>query len=256
MVCSFNNFINGLIKYYKLIDLYGTQASFKVDKKDYFKTNMGSFLTILTILISFSSFIYFFLMFFDDKSPRLLFSIKNIFDPPLTNLNLDNYGFGFSLQDPFTYDQFIDETIYHPLVFQMTGTRVQRGNASIFEWSAIPMDLVNCNINKFPKDYHKIMKDLPFNDYYCLKEPSFNLAGTFLFSQYSYLMIKLFECKNSTDIIENGGISDKRNLKRFLKEGNEELDYFDFSDFSDLSDFSDKNYLKDKYFGKLIFKLF
>ena len=174
--------------------------------------------------------IYFFLIFLDDKTPRLLFSMKNIFEPPLTNLNLNNYGFGFSLQDPFTYDQFIDETIYHPLVFQMTGTRVSVGNATVFEWSVVPVELVECSINKFPKEYHTTMKDLPFKDYYCMKDPTFDHAGTFLNSQYKYLMIKLFECKNATDSFGENRRVNRNNIKRFLKQEENGDDYFDFSE--------------------------
>ena len=62
------------------------------------------------------------------------------------------------------------------------------------------------------------MKDLPFKDYYCMKDPTFDLAGTFLNSQYSYLMIKLFECKNATDSIGENRRVNRNNLKRILKQ--------------------------------------
>jgi hypothetical protein len=191
---------------------------------------------LITILLSIFSFFFFFLLFIDDKSPRLLFSITNIFDPPLTKLNLDNFGFGFSLQDPITYDQFIDESIYYPLVFQMTGTRVNKGNETVFEWSVIPMELERCTINKFPISYHDIMKDLPFNEYYCMKNPEFEIAGTFLFSSYKYLMIKLFECTNSTDISSRR--VNRPRMNRILKQNNDEEDHFDFSgkDYEDPND--------------------
>jgi len=230
MVFNFKDILSKTSKAYKNIDLYSNLASFKIEKSDYFKTRLGSFLTLFTVLISIASFFYFFLMFLDDKTPRLLFSIKNIFDPPLTNLNLNNFGFGFSLQDPFTYDQFIDETIYHPLVFQMTGTRVNKGNATSFDWSVVPVELEECSIKKFPNEYHTIIKDLPFKDYYCMKNPTFDLAGTFLNSQYTYLMIKLFECRNATDSIGENRRVNRNNLKRILKQEENGDDYFDFSE--------------------------
>ena len=231
-----------VINLLKEIDFYSITPSFKVKRQDNFKTPFGSALSIFTILFTFASFIYFFLLLIDDKSPRLLFLIQNLKNPPLMELNLNNYGFGFSLQNPFTYDQFIDETIYHPLVYHMSGTRVVKGNATIFEWSATPRELDKCNINKYPKDYHQIMKDLPFQDYYCMKDPSFNVAGTFLYSQYSYLLIRLSECKNITDSIGEDRKVNRNNLKRILKQDDDENDFFDFSE---------KEFLQENYFGKI-----
>ena len=214
----------------KDIDFYSITPNFKVKRQDNFKTSFGSVLSIFTIFFTLISLLYFYVLLIDDKNPRLLFSIKNLSNPPLTKFDINNFGFGFSLQDPFTYDQFIDETIYHPLVFQMTGTRVSVGNATVFEWSVVPVELVECSINKFPKEYHTIMKDLPFKDYYCMKDPTFDLAGTFLNSQYKYLMIKLFECRNATDSIGENRRVNRNNLKRILKQEENGDDYFDFSE--------------------------
>ena len=219
-----------VINMFKEIDFYSITPNFKVKRQDNFKTLFGSFLSIFTIFFTLISLLYFYVLLIDDKNPRLLFSIKNLSNPPLTKFDKNNYGFGFSLQDPFTYDQFIDETIYHPLVFQMTGTRVSVGNATVFEWSVVPVELDECSINKFPKEYHTIMKDLPFKDYYCMKDPTFDLAGTFLNSQYKYLMIKLFECKNATDSIGENRRVNRNNLKRILKQEENGDDYFDFSE--------------------------
>ena len=219
-----------VINMFKEIDFYSITPNFKVKRQENFKTSFGSVLSIFTIFFTLISLLYFYVLLIDDKNPRLLFSIKNLSNPPLTKFDKNNYGFGFSLQDPFTYDQFIDETIYHPLVFQMTGNRVSVGNATVFEWSSIPMELVECSINKFPKEYHTIMKDLPFKDYYCMKDPTFDLAGTFLNSQYKYLMIKLFECKNATDSFGENRRVNRNNIKRILKQEENGDDYFDFSE--------------------------
>lgn len=238
------NILDDFFRVLKELDFYSITPNFKVKRLENFKTPFGSLLSILTVVFTMISFVYFYFLLIDDKNPRLLYSLTRIFNPPLTTLDLDNYGFGFSLQNPFTYDQFIDETIYHPQVFKMTGTRVAKGNATVFEWSVIPVELVNCDINKFPKIYHGIMKDLPFNDYYCMKDPTFNIAGTFLNSQYKYLMIKLFECKNSTDTIGHDRRVNRNNLKRILKQNNNEHDYFDFSEMQNHQENYFGNYLK------------
>jgi hypothetical protein len=216
----------------KSIDFYSIKPNFKIMRMENFKTTFGSVLSIITIILTLISLIYYYIIFVDDKNPRLLFSLNILANPPLTTLNAKNYGFGFSLQNPFTYDQFIDETIYYPLVFKMTGTRVIKGNTTLFEWNVLPVELDYCNINKFPNQYHKLIKDLPFKDYYCMKDPSFDLSGTFLNSQYKYLIIKLFECKNSTDIdMQNKNrIVNTNNIKRFLRQEENGNDYFDFTE--------------------------
>ncbi len=186
-------------EYFIDLDLYGTKPGFKINFKDNFKTLFGSTLSIFSIIATIFSLFYFSLQIFDVTNPKLVFSITNIFNPPHFKLNEDVFGFAFGLQNPFTYDQFIDESIYYPLVYQMTGSRVVKGNDTVFEWTVIPRELEKCSIKKFPKNYQKIIKDLPFESYYCLKNTTFSIEGTFLNSNYSYLMIKLYECKNHTD---------------------------------------------------------
>jgi hypothetical protein len=113
-------------------------------------------------------------------------------------LNSSNYGFAFGLQNPFTYDQFIEESIYRAEAYHITGKRIVSGNTTFFDWNLKKLELEICSVSKFPTSYHLLFKDLPLGNYYCLKNNSFSLFGTFLNEEYQYVMIKLFECRNKT----------------------------------------------------------
>ena len=181
------------------VDIYGTKPQFNLGKIENFKTSFGSFLTIVSISITVLAVSYFSLQLLDDSNPKLVSSIRNIFNPPLVYLNETNYGIAFGLQNPFTYDQFVDETIYRAEAFHMTGSRVSKGNTSYFDWKVKQLEVERCSLNKFPNAYSDLYKDVPLTNYYCFKNNSFSLFGTFLNPEYQYIMIKLFECKNSTE---------------------------------------------------------
>jgi len=177
------------------LDMYGQKPQLNIDKNESFKTPFGSLLTILSVITSILALSYFSTELFNVSNPKLVYSVKNIFRPPRINLNNTNYGFAFGLQNPFTYDQFVDESVYRAEAYHMTGKRSPSG----FDWSVEKLELETCNINKFPEDYHKLYIDLPMANLYCLKNTSFSLFGTFLNDDYQYIILKLFECKNKTN---------------------------------------------------------
>ena len=45
--------------------------------------------------------------------------------PPSIELSNDNFYGGFALEDPITYDAFIDEEIYYPKAYFYSGHRVE-----------------------------------------------------------------------------------------------------------------------------------
>ena len=52
-----------------------------------------------------------------DNSLNYVYNISSI------KITQDNFYIGFSLEDPETYDNFIDETIYYPKTYFKTGKR-------------------------------------------------------------------------------------------------------------------------------------
>jgi hypothetical protein len=193
---------NNLYELILMADIYGSKPVLKVGKLESFKTNLGSSLTIISILTILLALVYFSLDLFSSANPKIVLSIMNIFNPPKYHLSSENYGFAFGLEDS-SYNQYVDETIYQAKAYQKTATRVQVGNSTQFQWDVTALELGRCSIDKFPSDFYKLFGDAPLNDMYCLKNNTFDIEGTFLNDQYSFLYIELYECKNSTDNIDN-----------------------------------------------------
>jgi hypothetical protein len=195
-----------MVNLYEIIlmaDIYGSKPVLKVGRLESFKTRFGTLLTFISILSMFSAFIYFSLDLFSNNNPKLVLSIRNIFNPPKYHLSNENYGFAFGLQDINTYNQFIDEAIYQARAFQKTATRVPIGNTTEFQWDVMPLEISRCSLDKFPEVFHDLFQFSPLSDMYCLKNNSFDIDGTFLNDHYSFLYIELHECRNTTDNINN-----------------------------------------------------
>jgi hypothetical protein len=179
-------------------DMYGSKPTLKIGRLETFNTCFGSFLTIFSIMLMLACFSFFFSQLFDTTNPKLVHSVRNIFNPPRFHMNTKNFGFAFGLQNPVTYDQFIDESVYRVEVYQKSAKRVMKGNTSEFEWTVTPLEISTCDISKFPDGFYDIFVTKPLMNMYCLKNNSFFIDGTFLNEQYSFLYIQLFECKNTT----------------------------------------------------------
>lgn len=223
------------------LDIYGTKPQFNINKQDNFKTNFGSFLTISSILTTILALSYFSLQLFNVANPKLVTSVKNIFNPSQVLLNNSNYGFSFGLQNPFSYDQFIDESYYRAEAFHMTGKRITNGTTSYFNWTTNQLKLELCNIQKFPTNYHHLFKSLPFGNLYCLKNTAFSLFGTFLNEEYQYIMIKLYECRNNTYLAGSGFYSSVQNSISSISTKNENSQNMNLS----INNFNNSNNISD-----------
>ena len=116
-------------------------------------------------------------------------------DLPKIQITRDNFYGGFSLEDPKTYQNFIDETIYYPKAYFNTVTRHE------ISWSMIvkEIELERCSISKIGEFYRNIYKDITLNNLYCFKEINENFIGHYTYGYYSYIFIQFFPCKNTTE---------------------------------------------------------
>jgi hypothetical protein len=179
------------------LDLFGKKPLLRINKNESFRTNFGVFLTITSILLMLATLIYSSLGLWDVSKPNIILSIINTFNPPEINLSNNTFGIAFGLQNPFTYSQFIDETIYRVEVFQKIA---KRNTNSDFHWEVIQLETERCSEIKFPLSYHQLLVGLPLKDMYCLKNTEFKVFGTFLNPTYAFLYIKIYECKNTTTV--------------------------------------------------------
>ena len=99
------------------------------------------------------------------------------------------------MEDPETYDVFIDESIYIPKASFRKAER-KGGN---FQWDIVNLELEPCKIEKFGSLYKEKFKTKALNNLYCFKNMDFILEGHFTYDLYSFFYIQFFPCVNSTE---------------------------------------------------------
>ena len=115
-------------------------------------------------------------------------------EPQTINITNDIFYTGFALEDPSTYDPFIDETIYYPKAYFKTAKR----KGSNWDWEVINLDLEICKLDKFGSFYRDVFKNKDLNTLYCFKDIDQSLIGHFSYDYYSFFFISFFPCVNTT----------------------------------------------------------
>ena len=182
------NFINN-------IDLFGRKLKLYYNGRSRKTSCIGTFFTLLYMSI--------FLIFFIYKLKRVMNKKDGTFydtytyseQPPFLKLSNENFYGGFGIEDPETYDSFIDETIYFPKAYFKKAER--HGND--WEWSIKELELERCQLEKFGSLYREKFKRKPLQNYYCFKEMNETLIGHFSYDNYSLFYISFYPCVNSSE---------------------------------------------------------
>ena len=188
-------FIGKIRKFIKEFDLFGKEPDLYYKGKSKKTSWIGRFFTRLFLLSYFSFFIY--------KIIRLLRKTDVTFydtfvyksEPPKVKLTNENFYGGFALENPETYDVFIDERIYIP----KASFRKAERKGGDFQWDIINLELEPCKIEKFGSSYQEKFKTKTLNNLYCFKNMDFLLEGHFSYDLYSFFYIQFFPCVNSTE---------------------------------------------------------
>ena len=179
----------------KDLDLFGKEPDLYYKNK-YKKTSwIGRFFTELFMVVYFSFLIY--------KINRLLKKNDITFydtftyssEPPRIKITNENFYGGFALENPETYDVFVDEGIYIPKAFFKKAEKI----GDKFEWKSVELELELCNIEKFGSSFKERFKTKRLNNLYCFKNMDFILEGHFTYELYSFFFVQFFPCINSTN---------------------------------------------------------
>jgi len=165
-------------------------------KKKEKKTSwIGEFFSIL-YFFSVITFLTYFIIRMDNKRDVTFYDTFHYNEkPPSINLNQDNFYGGFALENPMTYDPFIDETIYYPRAYFKKGKR----NGDKWNWEIKEFELERCKIEKFGKSFQDKFNKNVLDNLYCFKEINETLFGHFSYDEYSFFFIQLFPCINTTE---------------------------------------------------------
>ena len=177
------------------IDMFGRKLKLYYNGKARKTSWIGIFFTFLYMSI--------FLAFVIYKLKRVMNKTDGTFydtytftqEPSYVKLSNENFYGGFGIENPETYDSFIDETIYFPKAYFKKAER--HGNN--WEWSAKELELERCQLEKFGSLYREKFKRKPLSNFYCFKEMNETLIGSFSYDNYSLFFISFFPCVNTSE---------------------------------------------------------
>ena len=181
---------------YKNFDIYGFSPKLFINGHSKEGTLFGLITTILTILIMLTIISYYFskLFFYKDltsiDSTRVVNLNESVF------LNKNSSFFAFALEDPNNYEYYIDETIYYPKISYRIGKKGEDGN---FIYKSNILNYSKCDSKYFHKDYKNLISNNTLSKMYCIPNLNLELKGSFSDDYYSFITIRLYPCKNSTN---------------------------------------------------------
>jgi len=181
--------------YLKEVDMFGK------DPELYYKGNskktswMGRIFSILFVLIYFAFFLYRVIRMLLRKDVTFYDTFTYSPEPSKVKITNENFYGGFGIEDPETYDTFIDESIYFPKAYFKTA--VKHGNDFIYD--VVELELETCKLEKFGPIYQEKFESKQLHNLYCIKNIDFDLEGHFSYDRYSFFYFQFFPCVNTTE---------------------------------------------------------
>ena len=186
---------NVTCKYIKEIDMFGKepQLYYKGESK---KTSwMGRIFSILFVVVYTTFLIYKLIRMYRKTDVTFYDTFTYSPEPSKVKVTNENFYGGFALEDPETYDPYIDEGIYIP---KASFRRAERKGEN-FDWEIVDLELEPCKIEKFGSLYQEKFRTKTLNNLYCFKNMDYILEGHFSYDLYSFFYIQFFPCVNSTE---------------------------------------------------------
>jgi hypothetical protein len=172
---------------------------------------IGRILTLLFIFLYIAIIIYKVVRMIRKNDVTFFDTIIYEDKPPSIQLSNEIFYGGFALEDPNSYDPFIDEGIYFPKAFFK---RTERKGDN-FEWEIKELELERCKLEKFGSKFRNSFKAKALDNYYCFKDVNYTLEGHFSYDLYSLFFIQFFPCVNTT---ENKKCKSEEEIDFYLKD--------------------------------------
>ena len=186
--CNFN------LNFLQEIDLYSRKLELYYNGKPEKASRIGAIFTLIYISIFITIVLYKVLKMLEKQNGTFYVTYEYEKEPPSIKLSNENFYGGFALENPKTYDEFIDETIYYPKAYYK---RAEIHGKS-WDWYVKEIELEKCQIEKFSSFHRDKFKGKELNNLYCFKEVNETLMGHYSYDNYSLFFISLFPCINST----------------------------------------------------------
>ena len=197
----------------KDIDMFGKEPELYYKTRPKKTSWIGRILSFSFVLIYFAFFIYKFIKMLRRVDVTFYDTFTYASSPPIVPITHENFYIAFALEDPNSYDPFINEGVYYPKAsFKRAEMKGEQ-----FDWQVVPLEVEKCNLNKFGKNYQNLYKNIDLDNYYCFKDiNNFNLEGHFSYLQYSFFYIEFFPCVNNSNITDGNKCEPKEIIEYYL----------------------------------------
>ena len=198
------------------LDIYARRVGLFYKNKEKIGSYCGLFLTFLYVIISIILFAYYLALTIKRNEIRVYDSSLYSQKMPTIDLQRNYFYFAFGLEDPVTLNRFIDETIYHPEVVYIDRAKI---NGEFVTINKFNLELDRCKEGAFGHNYNHLFVSHELDNSYCLKDFDYNLTlqGGFKYEKMSYIRIKIFPCKNTTE--NNNHCKPKEKLEQYMTSG-------------------------------------
>jgi len=179
----------------KEVDMFGKEPELYYKGSPKKTSWMGRIFSILFVLVYFAFFIYKLIRMLQRKDVTFYDTFTYSPEPSKVKITNENFYGGFGIENPETYDTFIDESIYFPKAYFKTA--VKHGNDFIYD--VVELELETCKLEKFGSLYQEKFQSKQLHNLYCIKNMDFVLEGHFSYDRYSFLYFQFFPCTNTTE---------------------------------------------------------
>ena len=177
-------------------DIFSRRISFYYNRKEKIGSLFGFILTIIYITSTIVLFSFYYLKVIKREEMRIHDSTMYLQSLPSIDINPNLLYFAFGLEDPQSYNRYIDETIYYPIIYFI---KMEKENGSLITKEKITIKPERCDVKQFGEKYQSLFVKDELNNSYCLSNFNLTLAGGFKYDRFSYIRIKIKPCVNTTE---------------------------------------------------------
>ena len=181
-------------KLFKDFDMFGKEPELYYKEKPKKTSWIGRIFSFAFVIIYFAFFVYKLIKMLKKTDCTFYDTFTYASEPPAVKITNENFYGGFALEDPITYDVFIDEGIYIPKAYFKRAER----QGENYDWQVKELELEPCKLEKFGSIYQQTFQTKDMENYYCFKEMDFILEGHFSYDMYSFFYIQFFPCVNTS----------------------------------------------------------
>jgi hypothetical protein len=199
------------------VDFLGYKPSIKINSKDRYQTVLGGITSLMIIILSLASVIYFGLEIVIKQQPIVVVSRENYQEIPALNVSAQGFGFYVSLEFS-NYSLYIDDTIYtlHGERYSIKNVKDESGNYNRVD-EVIPLEFDRCSKFYKPENIPESNYPIDLNVYSCVKPNSAQIENFWGHPTQSLFRVNIKKCQNST--LNNNKCKPKEEINSIIQDG-------------------------------------